>query len=69
MGKIAYINSIEDGFKNKMLKYITDIIAKSELTGDQTIVDAFNQNKLFSELPDMRFVQVDDFLYFTIEDY
>lgn len=69
LGKIAYINSIEDGFKNKMLKYITDIIAKSELTGDQTIVDAFNQNKLFSELPDMRFVQVDDFLYFTIEDY
>jgi RNA-directed DNA polymerase len=69
LGKIAYVNSIEDGFRNKMLKYITDTIAKPELARDQTIVDAFNENKLFSELPDMIFVQASDFPFFSEEDY
>ena len=69
LGKIAYVNSIEDGFRNKMVKYITDIITKPELAGDQNIVDAFNRNKLFSELPDMVLVQVDDNPFFSEKDY
>lgn len=69
LGKIAYVNSIEDGFRNKMLKYITNTILKPELAGDQTIVDAFNRNKLFSDLPDMIFVQVDDVSFFSEEEY
>ena len=35
LGKIAYVNSIEDGFRNKMLKYITDTIAKPELASQR----------------------------------
>lgn len=52
-----------------MVKYITDIITKPELAGDQNIVDAFNRNKLFSELPDMVLVQVDDNPFFSEKDY
>lgn len=57
LGKIAYINSIEDGFKEKIIKYIECIIQKSYLTSDKSIVEAFNSNKLFSELPDMEYVE------------
>lgn len=57
LGKIAYINSIEDGFQKKILKYVTDIIRRPEFAGDKTIVNAFNCNKLFSDLPDMVLVE------------
>lgn len=61
LGKIAYVNSIEDGFKKKLMKYIESIIKKSYFTNDESIVVAFNGNKLFSELPDMEYVEEGDF--------
>lgn len=61
LGKIAYVNSIEDGFQNKMKKYVESIITKPELAGDKSIVKAFNSNKLFSELSDMTFMDVDEY--------
>jgi len=53
LGKIAYVNSIEDNFREKMIKYLGDITMKSEFVSDLDIVNAFNKNKLFAELPDM----------------
>lgn len=55
LGKIAYINSIEEGYKDKIIKYITNIITKKEFTENKKIVMAFNDNKIFSELPNMVF--------------
>lgn len=54
-GKIAFVNSIENGYKNKIVNYITKIISKSELNNDFEVVSKFNTNKLFPSLPDMVF--------------
>lgn len=59
LGKIAYVNSIEDGFRDKMEKYISSIIIRSEFVQDLDIVNAFNANKLFAKLPDMVFMNED----------
>lgn len=53
-GKIAFIDSIEDGFKDRMVKYIEHIIIKPYFTIDSNIVRAFNNNKLYPELPNMK---------------
>ena len=54
-GKIAYVNSIENGYREKIISYIKTIIVKSEFSSDIEIVNAFNNNKLYSILPDMVF--------------
>lgn len=54
-GMIAFISSIENGYKDKMLNYISKLIQKSTFTGDKDIVKAFNRNKLYKELPDMKY--------------
>lgn len=54
-GKIAYVNSIENGYQNKILNYINTIIVKPKFISDPDIVNAFNKNKLYSTLPDMIF--------------
>ena len=58
LGKIAYVNSIEAGYRDKIFKYITDVITKPEFTGHIDIVNAFNDNKFFPNLPDMMFKEV-----------
>lgn len=60
LGEIAYVNSIEEGFRDKIAKYIADVIVRPELAGDIDVVKAFNCNKLFSGLPDMVFVEADE---------
>lgn len=57
LGKIAFVDSIEDGFKNKMIEYIKSIIERSRFKADKSIVNAFNSNKLFFELPNMEYVE------------
>lgn len=54
-GKIAYVNSIENGYQYKIVNYIKTIIEKPEFSGDFEVVNAFNKNKLFSILPNMVF--------------
>lgn len=54
-GKIAYVNSIENGYQEKIISYIKTIIVKPEFSSDIEIVNAFNKNKLYSILPDMVF--------------
>ena len=55
IGKIAFINSIEEGFLEKIKNNITHIIKKPEFISDVDIVNAYNKNKLFDDLPDMIF--------------
>lgn len=57
-GSIAYVESIEKDYKNIICNYITKIIQRPILTGDIMIVNAFNGNKLYENLPDMKFVGV-----------
>lgn len=58
LGKIAYVNSIEKGFRDKIIRYITNLIKRTEFAGNIDVVNAFNDNKLFAELPDMVFEEV-----------
>ncbi|GAA6278181.1 retron St85 family RNA-directed DNA polymerase [Enterocloster bolteae] len=54
-GSIAYVNSIEPGYQEKMYKYIEQIINKYELKNDSGIVKSFNENKLYKSLPDLEY--------------
>ena len=58
LGKIASVNSIEKGFRDKIIRYITNLITRTEFAGNIDVVNAFNDNKLFAELPDMVFEEV-----------
>lgn len=55
-GKISYINSIENGYKLRIIDYISKLTLKPEWTCDREKVSRFNQNKLFKEIPDMYYV-------------
>lgn len=54
-GSIAYVNSIEEGFKEKMISYIIHITQKGQLKNNIDIVNAYNSNKFFKSLPDMEY--------------
>jgi len=51
-GYIAYINSIENDYKSKIIQYIGKFYSYDIVTDMQAVV-AFNSNKLFAELNDM----------------
>lgn len=51
-GYISYINSIETNYIDKVKKYIRGLY-DSEYTIIQELVNAYNNNKLFIDLPDM----------------
>lgn len=54
IGCIAYVDSIEEGYKEKIFNYIIHVTEKGQLKGDIDIVNAFNKNKFFKSLPDMK---------------
>ena len=56
-GKIAYVNSIENCYQEKIIEYIKTIIVKPGLTSNLEVVNNFNKNKLFPILPDMVFTK------------
>jgi Retron-type reverse transcriptase len=56
-GTIAYIDSIEIGFKEKIIKYLINVVQKPMFKGNLEIVNTFNRNKLFKELPDMHYIE------------
>ena len=66
-GYISYVDSIEHGYINRIKDYIGGLY-KSEFTLIQSIVDAYNSNKLYSEMPDMKLRQVDYFIDVTTDD-
>lgn len=47
IGYISFIDSIETGYKDKVLEYINKIIKKQNYRAFQDIVDEFNKNILF----------------------
>lgn len=51
-GYVAYIDSIEKKYKNKVIKYIEKYLTDT-VTMFPELVEKFNQNKLYKELPDM----------------
>ena len=53
-GYVSYIDSIEKGYKNKILKYINSFTDK-DICVISDIVLAFNSNKLFPDVKDMSF--------------
>lgn len=51
-GYISYIKSIEGDYEGKIRKYILKL-SQSELELNQDLVEAYNTNKIFQDLPDM----------------
>lgn len=58
-GYIAYINSIEPGYKNKIKKYVTHLI-ETDLSYFPDLVEAYNKNKIYSDFPEMKSLNVSD---------
>lgn len=79
-GYIAYIDSIENNYKNKCISYLIKL-SQSTLSLFPDIVEAYNNNKIFKELPDMEekdpidFVDLEDvndfsdMIYWEHEEY
>jgi RNA-directed DNA polymerase len=69
-GYIAYINSIENGYRENIFKYITKL-EKSSLAMHPKVVEEFNKHKTVEFLPNMKdldastFVKNDDIDEFT----
>ncbi|MBD8006152.1 reverse transcriptase domain-containing protein [Bacillus norwichensis] len=76
LGYVSYIDSIEKGFKEKVLDYINSLIKKDYKYFDGT-VKAYNRNKLYKELNTMekqdfhsdldKYYKNDQMLRFNIE--
>lgn len=66
-GYIAYVDSIEKGFKNKCITYLKKL-SESTLCLFADIVKAYNENKIYKELPDMIEKTAIDFVDFRDTD-
>ena len=51
-GYIAYVDSIEKNYKKKCIRYLKKV-SESSLSLFPELVKAYNENKIFKELPDM----------------
>ena len=72
-GLIAFISSIEEGYKSKIIDYINRTIKKEILCTKISVVKAYNENKLYSQLEDMIFIEkgdddMDELLYYIYND-
>lgn len=59
LGSIAYVNSIEEGYRQKIMAYISRIISKERFKNNIDIVKEYNNNKFFACLPDMECIKRD----------
>jgi len=57
IGMIAFVTSIEKGYKDKIIKYIKSIIDKDFVCSNKNLVNAFNHNKFYKELPNCKYVR------------
>lgn len=72
-GYVSYINSIEEGYKDKIIDYINRLKEK-DYKHDKELVKQFNLNKLYKEVKDMEYQEVpygseDEIDYFTNRYY
>ena len=54
-GFIAYIDSIETGYRGKVVEYVNQLGNSDVFRTDFDIVTAFNKNKLYKEIKDMEY--------------
>lgn len=59
-GIIAFISSIEEGYKDKIIEYVNKTIRKEILCTVKTVVEAYNKNKLYSQLNNMIYIERND---------
>jgi RNA-directed DNA polymerase len=72
-GYVSYINSIEEGYKDKIIDYINRLKEK-DYKHDKELVKQFNLNKLYKEVKDMEYQEIpygseDEIDYFTNRYY
>lgn len=60
-GYISYIDSIEKNYKNKCINYLQNL-SESTLCLFSDVVKAYNDNKIYKELPDMKEKTAIDFV-------
>jgi len=60
-GYISYIDSIEKGYISKVKKYINKYYA-DPITLFKDAVDAYNENKIFTDMPDMELLTIGHFV-------
>lgn len=60
-GYIAYIDSIEKNYRTKIVKYIEKYYDDT-ITLFPDLVEKFNENKLFKEIPNMKQKHISDFV-------
>lgn len=66
---IAYIDSLERNYRNKIIKYIEKYLDDT-ITLFPELVEKFNQNKLYNQIPDMKQHDISRFVNFEDEaDY
>ena len=56
-GYVSYINSIEEGYKDKIIEYINRLKEK-DYKYDKKLVKQFNLNKLYKEVKDMEYQEI-----------
>ena len=56
-GYISYITQIEPGYRGKIKRYVGKLV-DSDLAYFQELVDAYNENKLFSDFPTMEYKDI-----------
>lgn len=59
-GYIAYVDSIEQNYREKCVKYL-EKLSESRLCLNSVVVKAYNSNKIYPELPDMCLKKEADF--------
>ncbi len=60
-GYVAYVDSIEKNYKDKCISYLQKL-SVSTLCLFPDIVKAYNSNKIYKELPDMKEKRATDFV-------
>lgn len=77
-GIVAYVNSIEGGYKEKIIKYINNLINKNkDYIYYKELVDMFNENKIFGKVAYMKYCDPraieardgDEYTYYNSEEF
>ncbi|WP_455931041.1 retron St85 family RNA-directed DNA polymerase [Priestia aryabhattai] len=66
-GYIAFIDSIEENYKKEIYKYIDKLVNKRDYKYFKDIVEAYNNNKLYKDLKDMEYVELNLFEILRME--
>ncbi|PGS85285.1 retron St85 family RNA-directed DNA polymerase [Bacillus thuringiensis] len=67
-GYIAFISSIEEGYKDTIYKYINKLVNNENYRMFRDIVEAYNNNKIFKNMEDMKDMKFEKSGY-LVEEY